>query len=384
MAGRSLIALSRGSDRWIPNRPRRSGSDGLARYVNGMTSPKEVQSRRAVVSDYRCHRVRQSGGPPSGCGADRFSSTTWTSNHGNVARFVRVRLAYVVLAHVVPEQLARLVRRIYTPEDLFLIHIDAKAKLAPFTAALGATARLPNVQLVDRVKVSWGHFGQLEATLNGVAAALRRNESYDYLVLLTGRDYPIKPLDEIRAHLDAQPGAIFMDHHALPRPDWEEEGGLERLRYPHLRLFTKERRLPPGVRNHFRHGSLRLAVPRSLPADLRPFQGSAFWWLPWDAVEYVQRFVDQHPEVVRFFRRAFIPEESFFQMVLLSSSLADRVVNDYLRYTEWQPEHWPHGTVLVAHDFPKLVGSAALFGSKFDSRRDSKILDLIDSALLGT
>lgn len=91
--------------------------------------------------------------------------------------------------------------------------------------------------------------------------------------------------------------------------------------------------------------------------------------------------IDTRPEILRFFRHASIPEESF-----LSDGPAnhvDRVVNDYLRYTEWRPDHWPHGTDLEAADLPKLKESPALSGSKFDRRRDAEILDLIDRELLG-
>lgn len=294
-----------------------------------------------------------------------------------------MRFAYVVLAHTLPDQLSRLIRRLHTPDDLFFVHIDRKTPDAQFFPGLGDVMRLPNVHLLDRVDVRWGAFGQLEATLKGVAAAARTRVPYDYLVLLTGRDYPIKPVGEIRAHIEERAGQAFMDFHPLPRPGWGEEGGLERLRYPHLRLFAADRRLPRGVDRCFRWGQLRVPVPRRLPAGLRPYQGSSFWWLPRDCVEYVQQVVDTRPEILRFFRHAFIPEESFFQMVLLSSPHADRVVNDYLRYTAWRPDHWPHGTNLGAADLPKLKESPALFGSKFDRRRDAEILDLIDRELLG-
>ncbi len=295
-----------------------------------------------------------------------------------------MRLAYIVLAHVQPRQLARLIRRLHTPEEAFFVHVDRKVDAGPFLSEMGEAARLPNVHFLDRTKVYWGAFGQLEATLTGLNAAAATAVPYDYLVLLTGRDYPIKPLDQIRAELSARSGRIFLEHRSLPIAEWGEEGGLERLTHRHIRLFHPRRRFPPPIRDRYiRYGHVRLPQQRRTPEGLRAYVGSAFWWLPRDCVEYVRRYVDEHPEVLRFFRHAFAPEESFFQMVLLNSAHAERVVNDQLRYTEWRPEDWPHGSTLRAEDLPKLASTEKLFASKFDDRRDAKILDLVDAQLLG-
>lgn len=61
----------------------------------------------------------------------------------------------------------------------------------------------------------------LEATLNGMKAAATSGVPFDYLVLLTGRDYPLKPPTEIRSRLVAADGRFFMEVHELPRADWD-------------------------------------------------------------------------------------------------------------------------------------------------------------------
>lgn len=296
-----------------------------------------------------------------------------------------MRLAYIVLAHVQPGQLARMIRRLHTPDEPFFVHVDRKTDIGPFVAGMGETARLSNVHLVERKKVYWGAFGQLEATLTGLAAAAASRYPYDYLVLLTGRDYPIKPLEHIRAWLAERAGQAFLEHNALPRADWPEEGGLERLVHPHVRLFDARRRFPRPIRERYiRYGHVRLPQRRALPEGLAPYVGSAFWWLPRDCVDHVRDYVAERPEVLRFFRHAFAPEESFFQMVLMASAFAERMVSDNLRYTEWRKEDWPHGSTLRAEDLPKLAASEMLFASKFDDRRDAEILDLVDRRLLSS
>lgn len=292
-------------------------------------------------------------------------------------------LAYLILAHVQPRQLARLIRRLDGEGEQFLLHIDRKTPLEPFQDEMGETARLSNVRFVERTPVHWGAFGQLRATLNGLQAAARSPDPYDYLVLLTGRDYPLKPVSEIRERLVEAGDRIFLEHNRLPRDDWPEEGGLERLHYPHVRLFGPRWRFPAALRDRYiRVGHVRVRRKRPLPPAFKPYQGSSFWWFPRDCVNYLDAFLRKYPDFLSFFRRAFAPEESFFQMVLLNSPHASRVVNDNLRYTEWRQEDWPHGSTLRTEDLPKLASTGKLFGSKFDTRRDARILDLIDQQLL--
>ena len=88
-----------------------------------------------------------------------------------------------------------------------------------------------------------------------------------------------------------------------------------------------------------------------------------------------------HPEFVSFFRRVFIPDELFFQTILVNSELRNRIVNDDLRYMRWTatgsgPE------VLRVDDFDRLRDTESLFARKFDQGVDGRVLELIEEHLL--
>ena len=95
----------------------------------------------------------------------------------------------------------------------------------------------------------------------------------------------------------------------------------------------------------------------------------------------MHRYVSDHPEFVSFFRRVFIPDELFFQTLLVNSELRNRIVNDDLRYTRWTatgsgPE------VLGVDDFDRLRDTECLFARKFDQGVDGRVLELIEEHLL--
>jgi Core-2/I-Branching enzyme len=153
-------------------------------------------------------------------------------------------------------------------------------------------------------------------------------------------------------------------HFPLPTDSWSN-GGLDRLRDWHLRY----------------HGlHVRLPLRRSLPNSLRPWGGSAYWIVSRGALRTIFDFVQANPGYVRFFEHVDIPDELFFQTILLNSPEAGRCVDFRLHYTEWS--RTPAPAILVSDDYPHLVESSCLFARKFDQAQDGEILDMIDRGLL--
>jgi hypothetical protein len=76
-----------------------------------------------------------------------------------------------------------------------------------------------------------------------------------------------------------------------------------------------------------------------------------------------------------FFNFVFVPDESMFQMLLLASPLRETLVNEDLRFLNWDRFH---PETLVAEDLESMRASAKLFARKFDDEVDSDVLDALD------
>jgi len=105
-----------------------------------------------------------------------------------------MRIAYLILAHQLPDQLVRLVQRPDSAGALFLIHINCRSDDAIFRTAQAGLAELDNVVFLRRHKLYWGAFGHVRATIEGLDELYRRTAQFDYVALTTGQDYPIKPI----------------------------------------------------------------------------------------------------------------------------------------------------------------------------------------------
>lgn len=214
----------------------------------------------------------------------------------------------------------------------------------------------------------WGSFKLVEATLDAMRHF--REEDYDYFINLSGQCYPLRPIGDIKQRLIAARGRAFMEYEPFPRPRWADEGGGYRRTD---RYWIKPFRTM---------GAWSLPRLAGIPMGMEPYGGSQWFCLPKRHVEYVLDLLDEHPEIVRFYRRSFIPDEMFFQTILMNSELRDEVVNDSKRFTDWSKRCVPTPAILLAEDVPRLERSGQFFARKFDTTMDSRVLDLLDLRLM--
>lgn len=272
-------------------------------------------------------------------------------------------IGYVVSAYKLPAQLVRLVRRLRSDTSHFAVHVDAKTDRRTFDEMVSGTRDLGCVDFVERHVCNWGGSGHVLATLKGIEQLYAREIPFDYVVLLTGQDYPLRPAREIERALAEAGGLSFMNFWPLPHEGWAGRGGLDRLEHAHL-VFGR---------------GLHLELPwprRRLPDGLTPWGGGPYWCLSRAVVDDLRSYVKGHPEVVRFFERVWIADELFFQTIVLNSSHRDTLVNDNLRYIDWG--RTPAPAILTCADVDKMLASGKLFARKFDETVDARVLDLLD------
>jgi len=301
-----------------------------------------------------------------------------------------VKIVYLIAVHKNPEQVVRLVRKLDTKSTSFYLHVDKKADNEIYRRLVGDLDDLPNVHFLKRRKVYWGHFGLLGAIIQGLEEIFNRNVSFNYIVFLTGQCYPIKSNSYIEKTLEESEPYSFIHHFPLPSARWQDEGrgGLNRVECWHIRVGGRTLRFPAEFRRSSRIVPLLWSalaslfpIKRKFPRGFHPFGGSNHWWLSRDCAEYVNNFVGRNPAFVNFFRFVLLPEEIFFQTLILNSPFKGRVINDDLKYICW-PDNADRPTVLFTDDFESIAESSRLFARKFDISVDADVLDLIDQNLL--
>jgi hypothetical protein len=298
-----------------------------------------------------------------------------------------MKIAYIILAHKLPEQLVRLVLKLNTDGSSFFIHVDKKTDDETYRLMRDPVRAYENVRFLKRLVINYANFSHLLATLEGIQEVVASGVQYDYVILLTGQDYPIKSNEYIQQFLEERHGKSFIEYFSLPSSEhWQnEDGGLDRVNYWHFNIFGRSFAFLRKGQSGQSFLDLLLSslsriflARRRLPLDYQLFGGSAYWCLSKECIEYLEKFIRENPGFVRFFRHVLIPDEIFIQTVLLNSHLRDTLVNDNMRCINWSG-NW-HPDIFKMEDFNVFIKTDGLFARKFDMSVDSKVFDKIDQA----
>lgn len=227
-----------------------------------------------------------------------------------------MKLAFVILAHDHPANAARLARVLLESGSDVSIHFDLKAggrAVAEVKAGLGDLA--DRLIWANRVKVAWGEWSIVEATLNGVQAIFDSGASPDYIHLMSAADYPIRPIGEFASFLERHKGTDFIESHAIARGDWVK-GGLTKERYLYRHYFNFRKR--PKLFGLSWRAQAALHWRKKVPAGLTMRMGSQWCTLTAASWRHVLK-AGADPGIRNFFRRSWIPDEMYVQTLLTSA-----------------------------------------------------------------
>jgi Core-2/I-Branching enzyme len=316
-----------------------------------------------------------------------------------------MKVAFLVLNHRHPTQLVRLLTtlRSQLPDSPIVVHHDI------FHGELPSALVEPigDVHLLASGKrMAWGDSSIIEASCWSLTW-MREHLEFDWVVLLSAQDYPIKPLADLGHDLTRDGAdAVFR---GTPISQLKTAAARRTMRRRYLFQYrpaaaVRPKWLPDGLRGVLRRstGSLIDALnilqplfkvyrlPDRMPyrfgwrARNTPFsrdwpcwQGSQWFALSRGALEYALDYMADHPEYVDYYRRTIIPDESMLTTIIFNS--ADlRISNRSMTYTRWSNSKSGHPDVFCLDDLPDLLAARQYFARKFDIDKDSRVLDQLD------
>lgn len=289
-----------------------------------------------------------------------------------------VRVTYLVLVHQESAQLGLLLDALLVDgDDRALVHVDAKANQRPFQTA--ARRHGDRVRFVKRTRnVRWGDFSAVQVVSDSLREAV---ESFtgDYYVVVSGADYPIKPVPELRKELESN-SAVYME--CVEMPSEEHDKPLSRLDHYFLAFKNRNSRVAYRINDRLLRHWPKRDIDRGL-RGITPYAGASWWAAPHRCAVQMLEFMDRTPHLKRFFRYSQCPDEMFFQTVLKALS-EDWPTRPPLTYADWtrRESNGRSPATLDSTDVDRLAAVPEFFARKFDLRRDPDVYAKIDEQLI--
>lgn len=280
-----------------------------------------------------------------------------------------MKLAHIILAHSKPQQLKRLTDRLKDKSDKSFIHLDAKCNAADYHLVNEAGIEM----ITPRFDVSWGGFSQVLAIVSSIRYVLNSGHTYDYINLISGQDYPLKPVSVFKSFLTENTGKVFMEFH-LPGHPWIKQA-IQRISKYHLTDYKFKGK-------YFLERIINIITPvRKIPKDFIIVGHSTWFTIDWESALYVVKFFDENQSFIKRFNYTWGADELLIQSVLYNSILKYKIINNNLRYIDWS-EGKASPKILTMADVQKLRETDCFFGRKFDLEIDQDIIDYLDTQVL--
>lgn len=282
-----------------------------------------------------------------------------------------MKVAHLILTYTSPQLTERLIQAIAHPQFDFYIHVDKKFSIEPYLYL----KKYANVYFIqDREDVRWAGYNTIKATFKCIKEIVSSGIEYGYINFLSGQDYPIKSAEYMLNFFERNKGKQFIEFQSIDR-EWIE--AQPRITKYHFTNFTFKGR-------HRIEWLVNLLTPkRKMPQHLQPYGRAMFWMMEPERAMYVVKFVEEHPQLERFFLFTWGSDEFVFQTILMNSPYKDELVNNHYRYIDWSAGG-AHPKVLDITDIDRLKASNDLFARKVSADKSGKLLDALDKIILLT
>lgn len=205
--------------------------------------------------------------------------------------------------------------------------------------------------------------------------------TYHHYILLSGQDYPIRPVGDLVEYLASALSTDFIE--VLGPETGNYKDFLTRV-CPYwppalIRRSVLARAIAGLCRRVGKVLLTRHIVRGGCPARTFYF-GSQWWALSSETVAWMLDAVERNPDWINWFDHALNPDECLFQTLFMTSPFDGRQ-HPILTYVDWS-EGGSSPKVIQMEDLPSLRGSGCYLARKFDPTVDAMVLDAIDDGFL--
>jgi hypothetical protein len=315
-----------------------------------------------------------------------------------------VRLAYLVLSHDNRPQVVRLAETLLAndPECDVVIHHDTGGG----SLAGCVLETQPRVHILAFERNAWWGGPRLARAMLRSLCWINDTLTPDWTVVISGQDYPTRPAADLHATLRESDADAFLTLSAVvdaARPTVPE------VETWHARYYYRWYRTPSLTRSLRIPGSAlgaRLAwkfswaqpliyiwrLPRDsgtvvgirryrtpFGQDFQCYVGSTWFAVNRHGLQTLVDFAATRPDVTRYYARTILPDESYFQSILMNAP-GVKVATPNLSHIRFDHVTSAHPATMTIADLGEIEASGVFFTRKVDGS-DVALLAALDARI---
>ena len=299
-------------------------------------------------------------------------------------------LAFTFVVNSSPQQVFRLLKLLYRPQNAFCIHYDVKTPPSIRQVFDNIAKCFSNVMIATKLEdVVWGYYTIMEAEMNCLRDLHRYRESqsaelkWRYVINLCGKELPLTSNREMVSRLMALNGSSSV----LPSEVSKEE---MKKRIQFKAVLDKKR--GKAVTS-----AIRLGAP---PFGIKIYKGSSYNAFSYDFVHFI--LTNSTIQIIyKFFVNCKNAEEHFYASVYMMPGVPGgfnpKLRGRYFAVAraiwcfngrECQEGFYCHGQVLHtvcitnSADLPTILKSSTLFHNKYFVEMDHTVMDCLEERIV--
>ncbi|WP_240608031.1 beta-1,6-N-acetylglucosaminyltransferase [Pararhodobacter oceanensis] len=222
------------------------------------------------------------------------------------------RLGFIMLVHTALDRAAQVARFVAASGSPIVIHVDARVSATDHAAFKTALSDLPDLRFARRHRCEWGTWSLVAAMQSAARQMLDEFPKVERVYSMSGACLPLRPIADLEAWLRRHPDSDFIESVNVADVNWTK-GGLSDERFTlHFPIGFKRNK---WLFDRLVDAQRLMRVKRELPDGLTPHIGSQWWCLTRQTLDAILRD-PMTPHYERYFKRVWIPDESYFQTLV--------------------------------------------------------------------
>ncbi|XP_054473193.1 beta-1,3-galactosyl-O-glycosyl-glycoprotein beta-1,6-N-acetylglucosaminyltransferase 7 isoform X2 [Anoplopoma fimbria] len=286
-------------------------------------------------------------------------------------------LAFIVTIHKELELFVRLFRAIYTPQNVYCIHVDNKASTEYKVAVMKLVSCFNNTFISSRSEtVTYAGFSRLQADLDCMKDLAASKIGWRKVVNLCGQDFPVMSNMELVRYMQSK--------------EWRDRNMTPGIKQPvSMRHRTQfQHREITGSRVALMGSGIKKGPP---PHNLQVYFGTAYYALTRDFVDFVLKSPIAR-DLLEWSKDTFSPDEHYWvtlSHIKAPGSHLDGGWEGDIRSIKWRDQegrahdgckgHYVRDICIYGvEDLTWIINRNSMFANKFESNTFPGALDCME------